>query len=459
MSKVKILWSCSECGHTQPKWSGQCNSCQNWNTIVKEIDIQKIPSRFHSPTKAKKPVKLSDVELSHHSRQSSHISSFDRLLGGGLVPGSLTLLGGDPGIGKSTLLMQVTASYVQKGLKVLYICGEESIEQVSLRAKRMQIEAEELLLLGETNIESIKAQIEEIKPDIVIVDSIQVVYKNEVPSLPGSIAQIRESATEMMYLAKNLSISIFLIGHVTKSGEIAGPRILEHLVDTVLYFEGDKSSHFRILRVVKNRFGPCDEIGLFQMKSKGLEEIENPSAIFLDHRKKEVEGSAIIPTIEGSCPILVEAQALVTNLAYSAPTRKSAGVDSNRLALLLAVLEKRLGYTLMRSDVFVSLAGGVQIKEPAIDLGLILSIASSYLGKSLKFSEVFIGEVGLSGDVRRVSHIDKRLKEAQRMGFTSAVIPKRNLKGMPHELLNSIKLHPVEFVDEAIEIAFGNVEN
>lgn len=454
MTKTKVIWSCQECGHTQYKWTGQCPVCERWNTIEEELEVKKIPSRFHSQPVEKKPIKLSDVLVDKQARIFSSIKAFDRLLGEGLVPGSLLLLGGDPGIGKSTLLMQVTASYVEKDYKVLYICGEESIEQVSLRAKRLGIQADHLLLLAETNIESIKVQIENVKPDIVIVDSIQVVYKNEVPSLPGSITQIREAATEMMYLAKNLSISIFLIGHVTKSGEIAGPKVLEHLVDTVLYFEGDRQHHYRILRVVKNRFGPCDEVGIFQMNAFGLQEIENPSEVFLDQRKRIIEGSAIVPTVEGSCPILVEVQALVTSLVYSSPTRKSSGIDSNRLALLIAVLEKRLGYSLMRSDIFVALTGGIYIKEPAIDLGVLMAIASSFREKPLPSLQVLIGEIGLSGDIRRVSNIEKRLKEAVRMGFKSAVIPKRNLKDLSKELLDAIQVHGVEFVDEVFPFCF-----
>ncbi len=454
MTKTKIVWSCQNCGHNQAKWSGQCPMCEEWNTIEEGVEVKKISSRFLTNPVTKKAIRLVDVQVDEQKRTFSKVKAFDRLLGGGLVAGSLILLGGDPGIGKSTLLMQIMANYVQEGHKVLYICGEESVEQVSLRAKRLAIRAENLLLLGETNIESIKAQIESLSPDIVIIDSIQVVYKNEVPSLPGSITQIREAATEMMYLAKNFAISIFMIGHVTKSGEIAGPRVLEHLVDTVLYFEGDRQHQYRILRVVKNRFGPCDEIGIFQMKPSGLDEVENPSEVFLDQRKKTMEGSAIIPTVEGNCPILVEAQALVTSLAFSAPTRKSSGLDTNRLALLIAVLEKRLGYSLMRSDIFVSLAGGLYIREPAIDLGVLMAIASSYRERPINFSQVFLGEIGLGGDVRRVANIEKRLKEAARMGFTEAIIPKRNLKDLSSEIQKDLEIVAVEFVDEAIRYCF-----
>lgn len=456
MPKQKTVWSCIECGHMQPKWSGQCSACSRWNVFNQEVEIKDDTDRFKtSQSKAQKPVKLNEVKPNDAIRMHSDCPSFDRLLGGGLVTGSLTLLGGDPGIGKSTLLLQVTTEYVKKGFKVLYICGEESIEQISLRAARLNVEAQELLLLGETDLNTIKLQIEQLKPDIVIIDSVQVIYKNDLPSLPGSIGQIRECTTELMYLAKNLSISIFLIGHVTKSGEIAGPKVLEHLVDTVFYFEGDRQYHFRILRVVKNRFGPCDEIAIFQMKQNGLEEVENPSEVFLDERKLQMHGSAIVPTIEGSCPILVEAQALVTNLAYSAPTRKCMGIDPNRLALLLAVLDKKVGCSLQRYDVFVALAGGIRIQEPALDLGVLMAIASSYREVQIDPHLVILGEVGLGGNIRRVSRIEKRLKEACRMGFQRAVVPKGNLKDLSKDLLSSIQVHGIDFVTEAIEICFS----
>lgn len=455
MSKQKVVWSCLECGHLQPKWSGQCPSCAKWNVFHQEVEHSKVETRFKtSEPKRSKPIKLDQIKLGLSMRMASNSPTLDKLLGGGLVQGSLVLLGGDPGIGKSTLLLQTTAQYVQKGLNVLYICGEESVEQVSLRAKRLNIQASNLLLLGETELGAIKHHIEEVKPDVVIIDSVQVIYKSDLPSLPGSVAQIRECTTELMYLAKTLTVSIFLIGHVTKSGEIAGPRVLEHLVDTVLYFEGDKQYHYRILRVVKNRFGPCDEIGMFQMKQAGLIEVENPSEVFLDERKKQMHGSVIIPTVEGSCPILVEAQALVSPLAYSAPTRKAMGIDPNRLALLLAVLDKKAGYSLLRYDVFVALAGGIRIQETALDLGLILAIASSYREKQISPNLVILGEVGLGGNIRRVSRIEKRLKEAERMGFTEALIPKGNLKDLPQFNLKTLQVHPVDFVEEALTYCF-----
>ncbi len=454
MSKLKTMWSCIECGHFQAKWSGQCPSCSRWNVLKEEVEASKEPARFGSQeVKLSRPIKLKEISAHPALRVFSKSPAFDRLLGGGLVVGSLTLLGGDPGIGKSTLLLQMTASYVKAQQKVLYICGEESIQQVSLRAKRLQIDVENLFLFPETDFSRIKQQIEQMRPDIVIVDSVQVIYKNDLPSLPGSVAQIRECTTELMYLAKNLEISIFLIGHVTKSGDIAGPRILEHLVDTVFYFEGEREYHFRILRVIKNRFGPCDEIAIYQMHPLGLQEVENPSEIFLEHYQKTLMGSTILPTLEGSCPILVEAQALVTPLAYSTPTRKCMGIDPNRLALLLAVLDKKAGISLQRFDVFVALAGGLKITETASDLGILMAVVSSYNNQAVRDQCVFIGEVGLGGHLRRVAKIEKRLKEALRMGFKEAVIPKSNLKDLNADLLQGIQVHAMESVHETIEFS------
>lgn len=456
MTKEKILWCCSECGHSQLTWSGQCSACLRWNVLQKEKEISLSESRYTASDLSKtKPIALDQVTLDTEQRMHSKVDSFDRLLGGGLIRGSLCLIGGDPGIGKSTLILQVVSSYANQGYKVLYICGEESVAQVSLRAKRLNITSNNLFLLAQTQLNLIKEQIEKVKPDIVIVDSIQVVYKSDLPSMPGSVSQVREVTTELMYLAKSINTSMFIIGHVTKSGEIAGPRVLEHLVDTVFYFEGDKEHHYRILRSIKNRFGSTDEIAIYQMKSSGLEEIENPSEIFLEERKQHSHGSVIVPIVEGSCPILVEAQALVTSLAYSAPSRKAMGIDQNRLALLLAVLEKKVGYQLMRHDVFVALAGGLKVSEPALDLAILIAVASSYLEKKIDPKLVVIGEVGLGGNVRRVSKIEKRLKEASRMGFENCILPKSNLKGLSKELLKTINVYPVEYVNEAIKYCFN----
>ncbi len=446
VTKQKVVWCCAECGHSQTKWSGQCAQCSKWNTFHEEISIESVSSRFSSASALpSKPVRVGEVQLEKTPRIQTQMGEFDRLLGGGIVPGSLMLVGGDPGIGKSTLLLQASHACAKQGLTVLYVCGEESVAQTSMRAKRIDVSSDNLLLLSETNFSLIKNQIEQIAPDIVIIDSIQIIYKSEIPSAPGSVSQVRETATELMHLAKGKGISIFLIGHVTKSGEIAGPRVLEHLVDTVLYFEGDRQHNYRMMRVVKNRFGSSDEIAVFQMQERGLAEVTNPSQIFLEERMRESSGSVVIPTVEGTRPILVEVQALVTDTVYATPSRRCAGLDPNRLALLLAVLEKRVGYQLHNRDVFVSIAGGLKIVEPAIDLGVILAVASSLTNRRVDPDTVVIGEVGLGGEVRSIGRIQERLKEASHMGFKKAVIPKRNLEpNMPIEVLG------IERVEEAI---------
>jgi DNA repair protein RadA/Sms len=350
--------------------------------------------------------------------------------------------------------MQTAAHLASKGCIVLYISGEESTSQTAMRAKRLNVDDDNLYLLSETNFSLIKAQIDNVKPDILIVDSIQIVYKSDISSAPGSVTQVRETATEFMHLAKSRNIATFLIGHVTKSGEIAGPRVLEHLVDTVLYFEGDKNNYLRMLRVVKNRFGSTEDLAVFQMTGQGLSEVKNPSEIFLEERKKGSTGSVIIPTIEGARPILIEVQALVSHTVFPSPTRRSAGIDQNRLALLLAVLEKRIGYPLFQRDVFVALAGGVRIHEPAIDLGILLAIASSMANKPFDSQAVVMGEVGLGGEVRSIVRIEARIKEAVHMGFKKAFVPKKNLKGLDM-FKDSIELKGIEFVEEAID-AFAN---
>lgn len=453
MAKLKTVWFCSDCGHKQVKWAGQCSQCLLWNTLHEEVEVSQSTKKFESQVLgAGRPIKLKDVSLKPIPRILTGISEWDRLLGGGFVPGSLTLVGGDPGIGKSTLLLQISHALAKQELTVLYICGEESVEQTSLRAKRLGIQTDHLLLYSETNFSHIKTQVDQLNPDILIVDSIQIVYKGELQSAPGSVTQVRETTTEFMHLAKGRNIATFLIGHVTKSGEIAGPKALEHLVDTVLYFEGDKQHNYRMIRVVKNRFGATDEIAVFQMQSYGLIEVQNPSLIFLEERKKEVIGSVIIPTIEGTRPILVELQALVTDTAFATPSRRCTGIDQNRLALLLAVLEKRVGYPLYQCDVFVSIAGGMRICEPAIDLGILLAVASSFRNKILDPETTVVGEVGLAGEVRSVSRLESRIKEAIHMGFRRCLIPKFNFKSLPEEIHKKIKIQPIEMVEEAIKM-------
>jgi len=456
MSKVKVLWSCRECGHSQPKWTGSCSSCQNWNTLVEEAAVEEKKPRFESKrAKSAKPVRIRDVEMSETKRLATKMGELDRLFGGGIVEGSLILIGGEPGVGKSTLLLQIANSLAAQNLTVLYVCGEESAEQTSLRARRLNIDHPNLYLLSETLFTSIRAQIDQLKPDVAIVDSVQIVYKSEIPSSPGSVVQVREIATEFMHLAKGEGITTFLIGHVTKSGELAGPRVLEHIVDTVLDFEGDRQNGYRLLRAVKNRFGPTDEIALFQMKEMGLAEVPNPSLAFLEGRVREISGSAIVPGLEGARAFLLEIQALVTATAFSTPSRRSTGLDQNRLALLIAVLEKRVGYQLHHCDVFVALAGGLKIVEPAIDLGILLAVASSFANRFLPSDLVVLGEVGLAGEVRPVSRIETRLKEAIHMGFKKCVLPKRNIKGISPSIQEKIQLIGVDLVDEAIQSVFG----
>ena len=454
-TKTKSLWACQECGHTQSKWVGQCPTCSKWNTFHEEVDLSPKGYKFESETKApSRPRRLSEISVNETPRLTSDVGEIDRLFGGGIVPGSLTLIGGDPGIGKSTLMLQLSNRLAKKGLKVLYISGEESLEQTSLRARRLGVKNDELYLLAETNYTLIKREIDELKPDAIIADSVQILYKPDLASAPGSVTQVREITTEFMHLAKGSNISVFLIGHVTKSGEIAGPRVLEHLVDTVLYFEGDKQQHYRMIRVVKNRFGATDEIAVFQMTPQGLAEVPNPSHLFLEERRKNNIGSVIIPTIEGTRPILIEIQSLVTETTFPSPSRKGMGLDSNRLSLLLAVLEKRMSYPLFKSDVFVSIAGGIKVVELAIDLGIILSLTSSFRNRVVSPELCVMGEVGLGGEVRSVSRAESRLKEAVHMGFNRCLLPKRNIKGISPKIKEKIELIGVDTVEEALEWAF-----
>jgi DNA repair protein RadA/Sms len=452
--KQKIIWSCQECGHSQPKWTGQCPGCQAWNTLQEEKQLALAPKRFGGTpgsVAASRPVAVTEVNPEPRPRLVTGLREMDRLLGGGAVPGSLTLVGGEPGIGKSTLLLQVAAAMAANGEKVLYVCGEESVEQTSLRARRLGLAQPQLFLLNETQFEAIRQQIEATAPDVLIVDSIQILYRSDLSSAPGSVVQVREIASDLMHLAKGRNMTTFVIGHVTKSGEIAGPRVLEHIVDTVLYFEGEKQHQLRILRVVKNRFGSTDEIAVFQMEGRGLMDVANPSELFLEERVRALSGSVIVPTLEGSRPLLVEVQALVTPSPYSAPSRRSTGLDQNRVALLLAVLEKRVGYSLSSHDVFVAAAGGLRLNEPASDLGLLAAIASSLTNKVIPQDLVIVGEVGLGGEVRAVARLEARLKEAVQLGFKAAIVPQRNLKALSHDLRQQIECVPVGLVEEAIE--------
>jgi DNA repair protein RadA/Sms len=446
MSKVKTFWICKECGAKQVKWVGSCSVCQKWNTFVEEVEI--VERHVDVSLGPRRPVRLSEVVDGEIERRSLGFAQADLMLGGGVVKGSLTLLAGDPGIGKSTLVLHIANHLAIQGLLVLYVCGEESVEQTALRARRLGITSDNLLFFSETNFEQIQTYIERMQPQFLVIDSIQIVYKSEISSVPGSVTQVRELCTSFMHLAKRLHISTFLIGHVTKSGEIAGPRVLEHIVDTVLEFEGDRQHGYRILRSIKNRFGPTDDVALFQMQQQGLKEVENPSEALLAERVKGSSGSVIVATIEGTRPLLIEIQALVTAAVFPTSSRKAIGLDQNRLSLLLAVLEKRMGYTLHRSDVFVSVTGGLKIIEPAIDLAILVAIASSFCNRVINAETVVMGEVGLSGEVRSIPRVELRLKEARNMGFSRCVLPKKNLKGISSM---GMMLIGVERVEDAIK--------
>ena len=433
------------------KWSGSCNVCKEWNTISEEVSFTDRKTKFESQKlHTAKPILVQDVNIEKFQRYSTSFQEFDRLAGGGIVQGSLNLLGGEPGIGKSTLLLQLASNFAQQGLVVLYVCGEESTAQTSLRAKRLGIRSDKLYLLSETVFSAIRGHVEKLQPDILIVDSIQIVYKDELTSAPGSVTQVRDVAMECMHLSKGLGITTFLIGHVTKSGELAGPRVLEHIVDTVFEFEGDRQHGYRMLRGVKNRFGPTDDVAIFQMLEAGLQEVLNPSLTFMEERMKDSPGSIMIPTLEGTRALLVEVQALVAPSSYATPSRRCTGLDAKRLSLLLAVLEKRMAYRLHTVDVFVSVAGGMRISEPAVDLGIVLAIASSYCNRSVPADTVVVGEVGLAGEVRSVPRIESRVKEAIQMGFKRCFLSEKNLKGINKNLKEKISLHGISRVEDAI---------
>ncbi len=454
MSKTSLLWSCKDCGHNQIKWTGSCPKCHQWDTLIEEVEEKK--SRFQAKKRtAAKAMPIAEVEIGSFRRLSTSLGEIDRIFGDGIVEGSLILIGGEPGVGKSTLLLQIAQALAAQDLLVLYISGEESAEQTSLRARRLGIHHKNLYVLSETNFELIQAQITELKPQVAIVDSVQILYKSEIPSSPGSVVQVREIATEFMHLAKGEGITTFLIGHVTKSGDLAGPRCLEHIVDTVLEFEGDKQHGFRLLRAVKNRFGPTDEIALFHMKETGLVEIANPSQAFLQERLRETPGSAIVPGLEGGRAFLIEIQALVSSTSFTTPSRRSTGIDQNRLALLLAVLEKHLSYPLHHTDLFVAITGGLKIVEPAIDLAILFAIASSFTNRAIPADLIVLGEVGLGGEIRPVPRIETRLKEAIHMGFRRAILPQKNLKGISPLLREKIELIGVELVADAIRRILG----
>ena len=426
MSKTKTFFQCQACGYGSPKWLGKCPDCNAWNSFVEEREVPSARKSSLQPSMKTAPVLLQEIEGISEKRTSTGIQEFDRVLGGGVVAGSVILVGGDPGIGKSTLLLQAFAGLARKTGKLLYVSGEESPQQIKMRAERLSVDAENIILLPETSLEGIVDAAIKIKPDAMVVDSIQTVFTQELMSAPGSVGQVRECAAKLMLHAKRSHLPIFLVGHVTKEGTIAGPRVLEHIVDTVLYFEGDRGHSYRVLRTMKNRFGSTNEIGIFEMSDAGLREVSNPSELFLSERPQNVSGSTVVACLEGTRPLMVEIQALVSQTNFGMPRRTSIGVDFNRVNLLIAVLEKRAGLHLGGMDIFINVVGGLKIVEPAVDLGIIATIASSGREKPVEPRTCVFGEVGLSGEIRAVAQAEMRLKEAAKIGFERAVIPVGN---------------------------------
>ncbi len=451
VAKAKSVFVCQECGQESVKWVGRCPGCGNWNTMVEEL-VTPAPALKQgiSPglSSGEKPVAIGEVAAEDAPRLPTGSGELDRVLGGGIVPGSFVLVGGDPGIGKSTILLQLAARVAAAHGPVLYVSGEESARQVRLRADRLGTLEERLYVLSETNLDLIEQHALRIQPVVLVVDSIQTVFKPDLPSAPGSVTQVREGAAQLLRLAKTRGIAVFIVGHVTKEGSLAGPRVLEHIVDTVLYFEGERHASFRVLRAVKNRFGSTNEIGLFEMRDAGLTEVQNASELFLSERPLAVAGSVVVPSLEGTRPLLVEVQALVSASTFVSPRRTADGIDQNRVQLIIAVLEKRVGLLLGSHDAYVKVAGGVRIAEPAVDLGLAVALASSFRDQPPHPKTVVFGEVGLAGEVRGVSRVEQRIREAEKMGFKRVILPKGNLKVL--DLTTTVELVGVETVMEAL---------
>ena len=452
MAKAKTIYTCTECGASEPKWQGQCPSCMAWNTLVESVDetsasTNRYASKFEGLASTGQLQKISSIKAADIARQPTGISEFDRVLGGGLVEGGVILIGGDPGIGKSTLLLQVLC-HLGKVSPAIYVSGEESPQQIAMRAKRLGLDASEVELLAEINLEKILATLQTHKPNIAVIDSIQTVYSEALQSAPGSVAQVRECSAQLTRIAKQLGITVILVGHVTKEGSLAGPRVLEHIVDTVLYFEGDQNSTFRLIRAFKNRFGAVNELGVFAMTEHGLREVSNPSALFLSHHENQVAGSCITVTMEGTRPLLIEIQALVDESHAPNAKRLATGLEQNRLAMLLAVLNRHAGIPCFDQDVFINAVGGVKISEPAVDLAVLLSIVSSLKNKPLENKLIVFGEVGLAGEVRPVQGGLVRLKEAAKLGFTKAIVPKTNV---PKQRIDGIEVIGVERLEQALQ--------
>ncbi len=450
MAKAKTtVFFCQSCGYESAKWMGQCPGCKEWNTFVEETVDKKSVGKTRAAVSETKPVPLSAIEASTDERISTQMSELDRVMGGGIVSGSLVLVGGDPGIGKSTLLLQVCRNLAAQKIDVLYISGEESLQQIKIRAQRVGSFEDSLHLLCETNLDTIRSVIDREKPQIVVIDSIQTMYSEDVGSAPGSVSQVREATSVLMQIAKGMNITIFIVGHVTKEGVVAGPRVLEHMVDTVLYFEGDRYAAYRILRGVKNRFGSTNEIGVFEMCQEGLREVKNPSEYMLSGKPEGASGSVVACSMEGTRPILLEVQALVCHTNFGMPRRTAAGTDYNRVNLLMAVLEKRLGLKLSDCDAYVNIAGGIRMNEPAIDLGIVLAIVSSYKERPIDEKTICFGEVGLSGEVRAVSMAEQRVLEAKKLGFTTCILPQVSRESM--RPVKGIRLVGVRTVKDAMD--------
>lgn len=452
--KQKTTFFCKECGFESPKWLGQCPGCKEWDSFVEEPVVKTAAGRSVTVTEHREPSKLSEIVTNDEVRTLTGIGELDRVLGGGIVTGSLVLVGGDPGIGKSTLLLQMCKQLAEAGKDVLYVSGEESVKQIKMRADRLGTFQKELFLLSETDLDIVTEVIGRKKPEIVIIDSIQTMYREEIGSAPGSVSQVRETTSTLMRLAKSLPISIFIVGHVTKEGVVAGPRVLEHMVDTVLYFEGDGGASYRFLRGVKNRFGSTDEIGVFEMRGNGLVEVQNPSEYMLAGKPKQAPGSIVVCSIEGTRPILIEVQALVCQTNFNMPRRTSTGTDYNRVNLLMAVIEKRMGVRMGDCDAYINVAGGMRIHEPALDLGIILALLTSYRNQSLDDETICFGEVGLAGEVRAVNMAEQRVLEAAKLGFKRCILPKVNCRqlALTKEQTRGLELVGIESIHELLEV-------
>ncbi|MBI5373914.1 MAG: DNA repair protein RadA [Candidatus Schekmanbacteria bacterium] len=451
--KERTVYQCQSCGYQSPKWLGKCPDCNEWNAFVMEKEVSVMRSAFKLPSlqEKSKPLSLSEIKNDNAARIKSGIDEFDRVLGGGLVAGSTVLLGGTPGIGKSTILLQVLDKFSKAGISGLYVSGEESPSQLKLRAERLGLTPENLYILSENCYELIKEHIENLKPSVIVIDSIQTMYTGQLPSSPGSLAQLREVSGLLMFLAKSGGIPILITGHVTKEGNIAGPKVLEHIVDAVLYLEGDSGNYYRILRTAKNRFGSTNEIGIFEMREEGMNEVKNPSEIFLSERRETSPGSAVTCCIEGTRPLLVEIQALVSRSSFGIPQRITKGLNARRVSILTAVLEKKLGMRLSHEDIFVNVVGGAEIDDPSVDLGTVMAVISSFRDKAVKQETVFTGEVGLTGEIRSVSRVELRVNEAEKLGFKKIVVPAGNIKALQDK--KSIKIIGVENIKDAIEAA------